>query len=295
MPADFDLSDLPAPSVIETIDFEAILAAELADLRSRAPVFDATVESDPAYKLLEVASYREILLRQRLNDVARRRLLAYAADGDLDQLAAFYGVVRLVIDPGSPNATPPIAPTYEADDAFRARVRDRIAGSSAAGSVYWYRYYARSADARVKSAAVDSPAGGLVRVSILSTAGDGTPSEDLLAAVRAVVLSPQIKALCHTVTVVGAEILPVSVTASIKLLPSSSQSDLSTIEANFRTAFAAASGLGWDVTRSWIIARLQTAGVHSVSLGSPAADVLAAPNQAPYLASVVLSFAGWAE
>lgn len=60
-----DLSQLPAPSVVETLDFETILQAMLDDLLARDPDFSALVESDPAYKILEVAAYRELLLRQR--------------------------------------------------------------------------------------------------------------------------------------------------------------------------------------------------------------------------------------
>ena len=42
-----DLSLLPPPEVVEQLDYEAILAEMLADLRARDPVFDALVDSDP--------------------------------------------------------------------------------------------------------------------------------------------------------------------------------------------------------------------------------------------------------
>ena len=73
-----DLSQLPPPDVVETLDFETILAEMLADLRARDAVFDALVESDPAYKILEAAAYRETLIRQRVNEAARAVMLPSA-------------------------------------------------------------------------------------------------------------------------------------------------------------------------------------------------------------------------
>lgn len=93
-----DLSQLPAPSVVEPLDYEQILGAMLADLKTRDPSFTALVESDPAYKILEVAAYRELLIRQRVNDAGRSVMLAYAHGSDLDHLGALMGVVRLEDD-----------------------------------------------------------------------------------------------------------------------------------------------------------------------------------------------------
>ncbi len=38
-----DLSQLPAPDAVQAVDYETTLAAMLADLRARAPEFDALV------------------------------------------------------------------------------------------------------------------------------------------------------------------------------------------------------------------------------------------------------------
>lgn len=51
-----DLSTVPAPNVVQALNFETILAEMLADLQARDSVFTALVESDPAYKILEVAA-----------------------------------------------------------------------------------------------------------------------------------------------------------------------------------------------------------------------------------------------
>ena len=96
--AAIDLSRLPAPTVVEAIDYETVLAALKADLVARWPDYTADLESDPAIKLLEVAAYREVLLRQRVNDAARAVLVATAIGSDLDHLGALLNVARLEVE-----------------------------------------------------------------------------------------------------------------------------------------------------------------------------------------------------
>lgn len=89
-----DLSSLPAPQVVEPLDFETVLAALKADFEARHPDYTATLESDPAMKLLEVAAYREVIVRQRVNDAAKAVMLAFATGSDLDHLGALVPVAR---------------------------------------------------------------------------------------------------------------------------------------------------------------------------------------------------------
>ena len=114
-----DLSQLPAPSIIEQLDFETILDEILADFLARDPSHTAPLESDPAYKILEVAAYRELLLRQRVNDGARGVMLAYAVGSDLDQIGANFSVRRLLIQPADPTTIPPTPAVYESDEDYR--------------------------------------------------------------------------------------------------------------------------------------------------------------------------------
>ena len=86
-----DLSKLPAPQLIEELDYEKILTEMRTKLRELLPEWTGyELESDPANKVLEVAAYREMLLRQRVNEAARGVLVAFAQGSDLDHLAAFY-------------------------------------------------------------------------------------------------------------------------------------------------------------------------------------------------------------
>ena len=230
MTTSLDIASLPAPQVVQQLSFEAIFQGKLNTFLSMAPEFTALLESDPAIKLLEADAYDELVLRQRINDAARARLLAFAQGGDLDQLAIFYGVQRL---------------TGETDASLKVRVREAIMGRSAAGTAAQYRFAALSASTEVADAAVDSPQGGVVRVSILGATGDGTPSPALLAAVAAVVQSDSVRALCHSVTVAGAEIVPVNVAAQVWLTNTAPAAIFDGLAQVLRAVLADCQAAGW--------------------------------------------------
>ncbi len=155
-----DLSQLPVPSVIEELDYEVIVAEQLDDLVARYPSYDVPAESDPAYKILEVAAYREMLVRQRVNEAAKAVMLAYARHGDLDNLGALFNVGRLQVDPGDPEAVPPVLPRHETDDDFRRRILLSLQGLSTAGPEGAYIYHALSAEGGVLDASATSPTPG---------------------------------------------------------------------------------------------------------------------------------------
>ena len=272
-----DLASLPTPAVIETLSFETIFTELQTEFQSRYPDYSALLASDPAVKLLEVAAYREVLLRNRINAAAKASLLAFATGSDLDHLAAFYGVTRLL---------------NENDEALRLRTRQRIIGFANAGGAAHYRYWALSASPEVADVEVDSPAPGQVRISVLAKGEDETVPNAVLAAVRAVVLRDDIRVLTDTVEVVPAELIPVTVAARLWLYPDAPMAAFDAIDARFREALAAQSGLGWDLTRSWVIGQLQRPGVHKVELLSPTTDIPANANQAVRLIHLNLEFAG---
>ena len=83
-----DLSRIAPPEVVESLDFEAIYQEMMDEFRRIYPDWTAALESDPVVKLLEVAAYREMLMRARINDAARAVMLAYAGGSDLEHLAA---------------------------------------------------------------------------------------------------------------------------------------------------------------------------------------------------------------
>lgn len=276
-----DLGGLPPPTVIEALDYETILAAYKALAREKLagvlPDWNPDLESDPIVMVLEACAYRELVTRARVNDAARAGLLAFATGGDLDHLAVFYGVARLA---------------EETDAALRLRVQQRIVGWANAGGAAHYRFWALSASPDVKDAAVDSPAPGLVRIAVLSRSGDGSPAGATLDAVMNTLARPDVRMLTDTVAVVPATIVPVIVTARVWLYPETPTAVFDQLAAGLTAALAADRGLGWDLTRSWLIARLHVAGVHKVELTGPAADLTVGPDSCVALASVSLTLEG---
>lgn len=272
-----NLSDLAPPDIVETLDYEVILQRMKDDLVARDPEFVHLLESDPAMKVMEVAAWRELIIRQRVNDGTRANLLAFSTGNDLEHLAAFYDVVRL---------------PDEDDVALRRRIQEKITGWSTAGSRAHYRFHALSSDVRVRDARADSPEAGRVRVSVLSSEGSGFPSDELLQNVRDRVTSEEVRVLTDTVEVVACGVIYVDVVANIYLYPDTQDQLMDTIRANFIEDFDASRGLGWDLTRSWIIAHLFLEGVQRVELESPTENIIADENACVALNSLTINLAG---
>lgn len=278
-----DFSTLPAPAIIESLDFEAILAANMADAVARFAAAGITydlgnLETDPVKIILEAASYRELLVRARINDAAKANLVVFSRGSDLDYLAGFYDLTRL------PN---------ESDEALQWRTIIAIAGRSTAGPRDWYRSAALRASVRVRDAAVYRVGTGPdIRIAVLATDNFGEPDAALLEAVRLVVQSDAVRVISDRIEVVAATSATANVSADIWLLPDAPQTVFTNLEARLRAALAAEGGLGFDVTRSWLTAKLHQPGVHRVVLNTPVADLKVSDNEAVKLGSVSLTYQG---
>lgn len=271
-----DLSRLPAPEIVEQLGFETILAGMITDLRARGD-FDALVESDPAMKVLQVAAYRELILRADFNDRAKRRLLAYAAGSDLDHVAAPFGVARL---PG------------EGDDGLRSRVVLAPESYSVAGPAEAYVFHARSASTDVADATAGSPAPGDVVVTVLAAAGDGTAAPELLTLVANQVIAAPVRPLTDRVTVRSAEILPFAIAATVYTLEGPDRDlVLATGRARLDAYIADSRKLGRDITDSGIKAALHCPGVQRVVLPGWA-DIVCSPAQAAHCTGITVTHGG---
>lgn len=291
-----NLAELPAPKVVETISFETILAEMLADLRSRDATFDALVESDPAYKILEVAAYRETLIRQRVNDAAHAVMLPFASGSDLDNIAANYDVARFVIVPADDTTIPPTPEVLESDDDFRVRVLLSLEGYTTAGSRGSYMFHALSASSDVKDVGVTSLTPGTVNVAILSRTGTGAAPTATVTAVTSALNAEVVRPLCDTVSIVSASIVNYQITASLTVYPGVGQSEVLAASIAAATDYANAQHkLGRDITLSGVYAALHQPGVQKVTLTSPSADIVNAWNQAPYCTAINVSIGGTGE
>ena len=320
--------NLPEPAILEELSYDTIFAQLIAEFKTRHPGFDALLYSDPAIKLLEVAAYREVLLRQRVNDAFKATLLGLAEGTALDNLADFYDVARA---------------SGETDAALRSRVIERIKGSSTAGGAAWYRYQALTSDDRVRDALVTSPDAGEVQVAILSeegqqirlasgaaldalgaiygvardlipgtgnletddtyrakvrlaaigTGGEGTASSQLLSVVDAKMQADDVRVITDSVTTITCNIVETDVVADIYLYPDTSSAILNGLEESLRTALDAEGGLGWNLSRSWLISRLHLAGVQRVELQTPADDIDIDDKTAVALGNISINLAGY--
>ena len=180
-----ELSALPAPQVLEDLDFEDVYQNDLTAFRSHmGGDWTAQLESDPVTKLLEVGAYRTLQNRARVNDAAKALMLAYALGSDLDQLAANVSLNRLVVQPEDLTTSPPTMAVLEEDDALRERVQLVYEGLTTAGPRNSYILHARNASGLVADATAESPSPAVVTVTVLSLDGTGAASADLLAVVR---------------------------------------------------------------------------------------------------------------
>nr|WP_242674212.1 hypothetical protein [Burkholderia pseudomallei] len=133
-----DLSQLPAPDIVDPLDFETLFAERKARLVSLYPpehqaeiAATLALESEPVTRVLQENAYREVLLRQLINDKARGLLLAYARGTTLEHIAALFDVERLVVTAADPEHG--IDAVYEDEDSLRERVQLAPRGFSVAG------------------------------------------------------------------------------------------------------------------------------------------------------------------
>ena len=280
-----DLSKLPAPEVIKTVSFDALLAEMKAEATSQMPDLAPflELESEPVTKLLRVCAYFRMLDRLEFNDGARANMLALATGTNLDGLAAFWGVERLVVQEADDSLSPPLRQILEADDAFRARVQQSLEGHSTAGPSGAYRFWALSASGEVKDVAISSGTPGEVLVTVLAKVDDGTPSNAVLSAVETILNDEDVRPMNDQVTVQAAQILSYTITAHLVLQPGPDASAVQGAATAAIEAYVTAQhGLGRDITLSGIYAALHQPGVANVQLSAPVADISVNADQAAF-------------
>lgn len=293
-----DLSRLAPPELLETIDFETLLAERKAALVALYPadkraevIATLQIESEPLVLWLRENAYREMLIRQQFNDRARGLMLAYARGNALDHLGALMGVERLVIVPADLVTETPAV--MEGDDDFRRRIQMAPEGFSVAGPAGAYRTTAMNASGTVLDAAATSPAPGTVLVTVLSREGDGTADDPLVATVAAAVNSETARPLTDNVIVQSAEIVPYQVQATLYTFPGPDP-DLVMKEANARLAayLESCHRIGREVAISGIHAALHVNGIERVNLVKPTVSVQTNNTQAPHCTAAAVTYGG---
>lgn len=300
------LALLPKPAIVEEFDYETIVSRRKADLLAsialrRAGAIAAgkddvvadldslgeylTLESVPETILIEEAAWSEMLMRFRANEMYLSRLVYWSKGADLDNNAEDHGVERLGGEP-------------DRDLKLRIRVKNR--GSSAAGPDDWWRYHAMRAHEDVEDVAATRVAfpfpaptqqRGDVLISVLAETVDGTPTQEMLDAVQAVLSSPSVRPVGSNPIVRSATTRVVDIAADVWLRPDAPVGTFEALEARLTAAWAATRALGWDVTDSWLKATLMAPGVQRVELPGWLDQVFDA-DEAPRLGTITLANRG---
>lgn len=262
-----DLSRLPPPDAVKPLDYETlwneIVADVVAAVPAAAPVL--ALKSELLTMVLRVVTYRILLMRNEMNQSVRAVMPALAQKSDLDHVASIVGVFRLVIDEGDPANG--VAPTMESDDDLRRRMVLAPAGFSVAGPDDAYKFHALSADGGVKDASPTSPEKGVVLVTVLARAGDGTASPALLDIVRLALTPTSTRPLTDNVLVQSATIRPYAIRARVWTFGGP---DPAVVIANSRKSIEKfvedSRFLGRDINESSLKAALTVPGVQRVKL-----------------------------
>ncbi|CAI0993187.1 Uncharacterized homolog of phage Mu protein gp47 [Serratia proteamaculans] len=286
--ATIDLSQLPRPNVIEALDFETLFSERKERLISLYPEEEweavrrtLAFESEPIVKILQESAYREMLLRQRVNEAAQAVMVAYAIGNDLEQLGANNNTPRLTIVPADDEAIPPVEEVKESDADYRQRIPAAFEGMSVAGPTGAYEFHAQSADGKVADASAISPAPAEVTISVLSRDGDGTASPELLATVSAALNDEAVRPVADRLTVQSAQIVNYQIDATLYVYPGPAiEPIMADAELRLKSYINEQRRLGRDIRLSAIYAALHTQGVQRVELAAPLADVVLDRTQA---------------
>lgn len=359
-----NISKLPEPDVIEEISYDSILTElteylkgeqpmfldsdgkavrkraefyreENGDRYLRVPVLEdegleyIELESDPAMRQLQIVAYREMLLRQRVNEASLAVMLAYAKGADLDHIGVFYNVQRLVLQAPS-EAEPDLPLILESDEDFRVRIQVSLEQFATAGTEGAYVFNALSAHADIKDATASAPefrivepdpslpdgtlpddavifrpvsdAGltdpkpGDVRITVLSKDGNGTASPEVIQAVELAVNDESKRPITDRVRVYPANIIGYTVNADIYTYAGPDSDLVISSARNACRAYADENHrLGRDITLSGIYAALHVPGVQKVELTNITEDIVCEKTDAAYCTAINLTYQGIGE
>ena len=280
-----DLSKLPAPAIVEELDYEAIFQAMLGDAKNRIAaaggVLDVgNLESEPLVIGLQAAAYRERRPRPGVHGGGKGVLRHCSLGTNLDHLGAYLGTVRK---------------DGEEDDDFRARIQLAIEAFSTAGPYGAYRYHALSAHADVRDVAVLGPESsevdpGQVGIWVLSRVGNGAPEAELTDAVYDACNAEDVRPLTDQVLVYPAEITNYQVDVTIKVPRGPDAETVAELARQRLGAYVTARhGLGLPVTVAGVIAAAMAPEVVDVDVSSPADDIDPGETGAAYCTASVVT------
>ncbi|OPB31385.1 baseplate J/gp47 family protein [Bartonella sp. AR 15-3] len=271
------MKNLSNLEIISELSFEEIRAANIEHLKELLPRY-ILLESDPAVKVIEAFSYRELLLRQRINEAARNNILDFATGESLDALGNWHGIARM---------------EDESDERYRERIRLHARGGKTSGTEPYYKLIAMSADNRVKDAIIYRKGKDpTIYVALFGKNEEGTASEDLIQTVSQALHRKNIIMTNDTIIVHAAVKKVVDLEADVWLLPETSLKILMQMEENLRAAWKKEQAIGRELSLSWWISKLMIAGVQKVSAIAPTQDSAVCDEEVLAIGKITLNFKG---
>ena len=266
-----DISKLPAPVFLE-LDVDLITAEIIAEYErlSGKPLYPAQADR----LMVDVIAYREILIRNEINEAAKQNLLAFARGVMLDYLGDFFRVIRL---------------DGETDEQLHRRIELAPESYATTGGRQAYIFHALSTDASI----IDCEAvrGGSGKIYIYILTADGAPSDELIQAVMDNTSGEKKRPLSDTVTVTGGD--PLDASLIIEITPLASANPQSVLAAATEKANSYAERLkkklGQDIVPSQIINELSGDGVWQVKVLSPAQTIIVEPWQLANFTSITIT------
>lgn len=293
-----DFNSLPKPNFVEVIDFEIILSERKEYFISLYPADEQAAirntlsrESEPVNKLLQENAYREVILRNQINEKALSTQLAFAKKDDLDVWGANFDVKRLLISPADNSVTPPSLAIYETDDDFRYRIQKKLDALSTAGPESSYEYHTLSADGRVSDVKCSSPAPAHALLTIIQRDTENNASTATLNnIVLNYVSADKKRPTGDRVQVQSAEIINYGIEAVLvtRNVPET-DTVLSAAQSNISAYTKEAKRIGKGVFFSDLYSALKVSGVERVELISPTNELHITDFQAAFCTNIKIT------
>jgi phage-related baseplate assembly protein len=280
--------------VLEKLDVETTLAARMTRLKELWKFYDPPaaaqydveqLEFDPIKINQEVASYFELLIRDRVNQAARSVTLAYAIGTDLDAIASRYpgGVPRL---------------DGESDDRYRRRIWLSPNTLSPHGTAEAYEFWALTAlpslrDVTAIRAVMHDYYPTILITCLKEPPNEPKPTDEELVFVRAYIQSLSRQGLTDVISINPPKVREIEYNISVWLYPGTAQEQtLTKIRDNLAKLLDSQYWLGHDHSHTAIHAACNFTGVHHVDIIEPAHDVFVALDWVVRVTKLTVTYAG---
>jgi phage-related baseplate assembly protein len=272
----FDLSKLPAPTSISTVDYDANFALLLNRFKDLVQDYDAYLESDPLIKIFEACAYVLTLKDQERNDQIKAVLISFSQGNDLDNLGGLLAEGRQ---------------EDEDDGRYRHRILTALDKASTAGVAEAYEALALASDSRVEDVKayddVDHPAKAFVTIKSSATE-NGTADNELLGVVSDYLNNEDRKPLGVQVSVNSVDVINYTIDASIKFYPNV---DKEIVKSHMldavRLLVESKHKIAEEIALSEVYATLNIQGVSVVDeLKQPTKNIKSGAHQTPFCTNI---------